>query len=70
MIERLFCFCGYAITVEDIMTVEGERQVYTDGKTGVVIEECPWCGDSPLNDSRLFRESAPIGLANEPLLGG
>ena len=54
MIERLFCFCGYPITVEDVPTVEGERQVYTDGLTGEVTEECPRCGDSPLDARYLY----------------
>ncbi|HUW13343.1 MAG TPA: hypothetical protein VM537_26700 [Anaerolineae bacterium] len=70
MTEHLFCWCGYPITVEDVPTIEGERQVYTDGKTGAVIEECPACHDSPLTVQRLFREPASIGLENEPLLGG
>ncbi len=69
MTEDLFCWCGYPITVEDVPTVEGERQVYSDSKTGAILEECPECGDSPLNASRLFREPASIGLANELLLG-
>lgn len=69
MAQHLFCFCGYPITVEDEPSIEGERQVFSDGKTGAVIEECPCCNDSPLNVSRLFREPASIGLANEPLLG-
>jgi len=56
MAEHLFCFCGYAITVEDVPTVEGERQIYTDGKTGEVIEECPRCGDCPLDAEYLFTE--------------
>lgn len=68
MTERLCCWCGYPITVEDVPTVEGERQMYSDGKTGAIIEECPGCGDSPLVTSRLFRDPASIGLANEPPL--
>lgn len=66
--EHLFCWCGQAITVEDIMTVDGERQIYSDGDTGALVNECPGCGESPLNASRLFREPASIGLANEPAL--
>lgn len=57
MTEHLFCWCGYPITVEDVPTVEGERQVYTDGKTGEVIEDCPECGDGPLDVRNLVREA-------------
>lgn len=57
--EHLFCFCGYPITVEDVPTVEGERQVYSDGKTGAIIDECPSCGDWPLDVSQLC-EAAPV----------
>ena len=70
MVERLFCWCGYPITVEDVPNVEGERQVYSDGKTGAVIEQCPGCGDSPLDVMYLYAKPAPIGLENEPRLGG
>jgi len=54
MTEHLFCWCGHRITVEDVPTVEGERQVYTDGQTGTVIEECPTCGDAPLDVRYLY----------------
>lgn len=70
MAQNLFCWCGYPITVEDEPTIEGERQVYSDGKTGAVIEQCPACRDWPLDVSRLFADPAPIGLANEKLEGG
>lgn len=68
MTEHLFCSCGYPITVEDVPTVEGERRVYSDSKTGAIIDECPQCGDWPLDVSRFFADSAPIRLANEPPL--
>jgi len=61
MADHLFCFCGYPITVEDVPSIEGERQVYSDSKTGSVIDECPGCGDSPLDISRLSGEPDPIG---------
>ncbi len=57
--EHLFCWCGYPITVEDVPTVEGERQVYSDGKTGAIIEECPKCGDCPLEVRWLFEVPEP-----------
>lgn len=60
MTERLFCWCGHPIDVEDVMTVEGERQVYSDGKTGAIIEECPACGESPLDVSQLYRDDSSI----------
>jgi len=68
--EHLFCWCGYPITVEDVPTVEGERQVYSDGRTGRVImgiQACPGCLDWPLDVSRLFAEPAPIGQLTEHL---
>jgi len=71
--EHLFCWCGYPITVEDVMTVEGERQLYSDGETGGLTNECPGCGESPLDVSRLFPSvfgGREEGDENEPLLGG
>jgi len=59
MTEHLFCWCGQPITIEDVQTTQGERQVYTDAKTGAVIEECPECGDWPLDVSQLS-ETPPV----------
>lgn len=63
--EHLFCWCGYPITVEDEPSVDGERQVYSDGKTGAVIEKCPWCGDWPLDVSHLYREAYDLSSQRE-----
>lgn len=67
--EHLFCWCGYPITVEDVPTVEGERQVYTDGKSGSLIDECPGCGDWPLDVSRLSHKPDPIGSPYDQVIG-
>lgn len=59
MIEYVFCWCGHPITVEDLPDVQGERQVYTDGKNGRVTDTCPGCGDWPLDLSRLLPDPKP-----------
>lgn len=70
MAETRYCWCGYPIVVEDEPSVDGERQVYSQLFTGEVIEECPGCGDSPLDVSRLFSEPPPSGVQNDTLEGG
>jgi len=71
MTEHLFCWCGHPISVEDVPTIEGERQIFSDGKTGAIIEECPRCGDWGLEVRRLFRTESQQGHRTaKPRLGG
>ncbi len=62
MPQNLFCwYCNYPVTVEDTMTTQGERQTYSDTETGEIIDDCPKCGDGPLDVNWLWPEPSPIG---------
>jgi hypothetical protein len=70
MAERRFCWsCGYPITVEEVMDEQSGRLIYTDGQTGAVIDECPGCGDSPLDLSRLLGEPNPLAQPYQAIGG-
>ena len=64
--DPLYCpWCGYPVTLEEDMSVDGEQVFFRDGKTGEILEECPNCAVC-LELAELLRELPAIEESGTP----